>query len=148
MTNRSTLTEAEADFVQRQRVARLATADAEGKPHVIPICYAFDGTYFYTPLDEKPKRVSESKLRRVRNIVARPEVALVIDQYDDDWSRLGYLLIQGRAVLLAPAEAPHAQALVLLRARYIQYHVMSLEKYPVIMITPEHVTSWGPAISR
>ncbi|MFL5663900.1 MAG: TIGR03668 family PPOX class F420-dependent oxidoreductase [Ktedonobacteraceae bacterium] len=148
MTNRSTLTEAEADFVQRQRVARLATADAEGKPHVIPVCYAFDGTYFYTPLDEKPKRVSESKLRRVRNIVARPEVALVIDQYDDDWSRLGYLLIQGRAVLLAPAEAPHAQALVLLRARYIQYHVMSLEKYPVIMITPEHVTSWGPAISR
>ncbi|MFL5693123.1 MAG: TIGR03668 family PPOX class F420-dependent oxidoreductase [Ktedonobacteraceae bacterium] len=148
MTNRSTLTEAEADFVQRQRVARLATADAEGKPHVIPVCYAFDGTYFYTPLDEKPKRVSESKLRRVRNIVARPEVALVIDQYDDDWSRLGYLLIQGRAVLLAPAEAPHAQALVLLRARYIQYHVMSLEKYPMIMITPEHVTSWGPAISR
>src|SRR5437879_3776429 len=148
MTNRSTLTEVEAAFVHLQRVAHLATADAEGKPHVIPVCYAFDGTYFYTPLDEKPKRVSESKLRRVRNIAARPEVALVIDQYDDDWSRLGYLLIQGRAALLAPTEAPHAQALVLLRARYIQYHAMALEKYPVIMITPEHVSSWGPAISR
>src|SRR5919109_2414338 len=121
MPDRTTLTETEIAFVQRQRVARLATADADGNPHVIPVCYAFDGTRFYTPLDEKPKRVTGSKLRRVRNIEVRPEVALVIDQYDDDWSRLGYLLIQGRAILLAPTEAPHAQALILLRARYIQY---------------------------
>ncbi|TMC89571.1 MAG: TIGR03668 family PPOX class F420-dependent oxidoreductase, partial [Chloroflexi bacterium] len=91
MVKRTTLTEAETTFVAAQRVARLATADAEGNPHVIPVCYAFDGSRFYTPLDEKPKRVAESKLRRVRNIAARPEVALVIDQYDDDWSRLGYV---------------------------------------------------------
>src|SRR5260370_19405724 len=82
MTNRSTLTEVEVAFVHSQRVARLATADAEGKPHVIPVCYAFDGTYFYTPLDEKPKRVSESKLRRGRNIAARPVGALVFCHND------------------------------------------------------------------
>src|SRR5260221_13123643 len=89
MTNRSTLTEAEAAFVQRQRVARLATADAEGKPHVIPVCYAFDGTYFYTPLDEKPKRVSESKLRRVRNIAPRSKAPPVLYQSHYHWSGPG-----------------------------------------------------------
>src|SRR5258707_4081898 len=98
MTNRSTLTEVEVAFVHSQRVARLATADAEGKPHVIPVCYAFDGTCFYTPLYEKPKRVSESKLRRVRNIAARPEGALGFYPSNDDCSRQGYLLIYRRAV--------------------------------------------------
>src|SRR5438105_15681383 len=115
MVKRTTLTEAETTFVAAQRVARLATADAEGNPHVIPVCYAFDGSRFHTPLDEKPKRVAQSKLRRVRNITVRPQVALVIDQYDDDWSRLGYLLIQGHAVPLAPEDPLHATALVLLR---------------------------------
>ena len=148
MASRTTLTEAEVAFVRTQRVARLATADANGNPHVIPVCYAFDGLRFYTPLDEKPKRVAGSKLRRVRNIEARPEVALVIDQYDDDWSRLGYVLVQGRAELLAPEDATHAHALVLLRERYSQYRTMALEIYPVIVITPVHVTSWGPAIKE
>jgi PPOX class probable F420-dependent enzyme len=147
MPQRQALTEAETSFVLAQRVARLATADAEGNPHVIPVCYAFDGARFYTPLDEKPKRVVESKLRRVRNISQRPAVALVIDRYDDDWSRLGYLLIRGQACLVVPAEASHAQALALLRERYIQYRSMALEKYPVIAITPEQVTAWGPAIA-
>src|SRR5205823_8485901 len=148
MVKRTTLTEAETTFVTTQRVARLATADAEGNPHVIPVCYAFDGSRFFTPLDEKPKRVAESKLRRVRNIEARPTVALVIDQYDDDWSQLGYVLVQGRAELLQPENTMHVQALVLLRERYVQYQTMALEKYPVIVITPEHIASWGPAINQ
>ena len=75
-------------FIQAQRVARLATADAEGRPHVVPVCYAFDpaiaGGRFYIPLDEKPKRVAPERLRRVRNILARPEADLLIDRYDDD----------------------------------------------------------------
>lgn len=143
MTNRTTLTDAEIAFVQAQRVAHLATADAEGSPHVIPVCYAFDGQRFYTPLDEKPRRVAGNQLRRVRNIEARHEASLVIDQYDDDWTRLGYVLIHGRADMLAPAEPAHAQALHLLRERYAQYLTMSLERYPVIVITPDKVTSWG-----
>jgi PPOX class probable F420-dependent enzyme len=148
MVKRVTFTEAEEIFVREQRVARLATADAEGNPHVIPICYAFDGGRFYTPLDEKPKRVTRNKLRRVRNIKVRPEVALVIDQYDDDWSRLGYVLIQGQAELLSPANTLYGKALLLLRERYAQYRTMALEKYEVIAITPEHIVSWGPAISK
>ena len=93
MVARTNLTEAEALFIQQQRVARLATADAEGHPHVVPVCYAFDGARFYIPLDEKPKRVAAIQLKRVRNIEARPEVSLVIDRYDDDWSQLAYVQV-------------------------------------------------------
>src|SRR5438132_1109759 len=124
----------------------VAPADADGSPHVIRVCYAFDGTRFFTPLDEKPKRIAGSKLRRVRNIEARSEVALVIDQYDDDWSRLGYVLVQGRAELLQPENTLHTRVLELLRERYFQYRVMALEKYAVIAITPNSVVSWGPAL--
>lgn len=145
-SQRTTLTEAETQFVQRQRSARLATADEHGSPTLIPICYAFDGTHFYTPLDEKPKTVPGIQLRRVRNIEARHEAALLIDQYNDDWSHLGYVLIHAHAELIQPEHPAHPQALVLLRERYIQYLTMALEQYPVIMLTPQRVTSWGPAI--
>jgi PPOX class probable F420-dependent enzyme len=146
MANRTTLTEDEANFVRRQRVARLATTDEHGSPHLIPVCYAFDGARFYTPLDEKPKRVASGQLRRVRNIEARHEASLLIDQYDDDWSRLGYVLVHGRAELIGPEHEAHAHALKLLRQRYVQYRSMALERQPVIMLTPDRVTSWGPAI--
>jgi PPOX class probable F420-dependent enzyme len=146
MPQRTTLNEAETQFVRRMRVARLATADEHGSPHLIPVCYAFDGTYFYTPLDEKPKRVAGTRLRRVRNIEARHEASLLIDQYDDDWSRLGYVLVHGHAELIDSRDPHHASALQLLRERYVQYHTMDLEHQHVIMITPDRVTSWGPAI--
>ncbi len=147
MVQRSTLTEPEMAFVRGQRVARLGTADAQGTPHLVPVCYAFDGQCFYTPLDEKPKHVSSKKLRRVRNIEARHEASLLIDQYKDDWSQLGYVLVHGHAELLDPKDEAHAHAIKLLRMRYVQYRTMALEKYPVIAITPDRVTSWGPALS-
>jgi PPOX class probable F420-dependent enzyme len=146
MSQRRCLSAAEAAFVQEQRVARLATADAQGHPHVVPVCYAFDGTRFYTPLDEKPKRVEVRQLRRVRNIEARHEAALLIDRYADDWSQLGYVLVEGAASLLEPGANLHAQACALLRARYPQYATMQLERLPIIVITPQAVTSWGPAL--
>jgi PPOX class probable F420-dependent enzyme len=146
MSQRATLTEAETAFVQIMRVARLATADENGSPHLVPVCYAFDGTRFYTPLDEKPKRVAGTQLRRVRNIEARHEASLLIDQYDDDWSRLGYVLVHGRADLLQPEDEAHRHAVALLRERYAQYRTMALEQYPVIVIIPDSVTSWGPAV--
>ncbi len=148
MPNRTTLTQEEIAFAHGQRVARMATADADGHPHIVPVCYAFDGTRFYIPLDEKPKRVDESKLRRVRNIEARHEASLLIDQYDDDWSRLGYVLVNGHAGLLQPGDPMHTQALQLLRERYVQYRTMELERHMVIVITPHSVTSWGPAIAK
>jgi PPOX class probable F420-dependent enzyme len=148
MSSRASLTQNEAEFVHRQRVGRLATADANGHPHVVPVCYAFDSERFYTPLDEKPKRVEGKKLRRVRNIEARHEASLLIDQYDDDWSRLGYVLVYGRADLVAPGDALHERALALLRERYAQYREMELERQFVIVITPERIVSWGPALGK
>jgi PPOX class probable F420-dependent enzyme len=145
MSRRRALTQTERAFVDEQRVARLGTVDAEGRPHLVPVCYAFDGEQFYTPLDEKPKRVTDRVLQRVRNIEARPDVALLIDRYDDDWSQLGYLLIRGRARLLDPGAEGHAAALALLRRRYRQYREMSLEERPVIAIALYAVTSWGAA---
>ncbi|HEU5349214.1 MAG TPA: TIGR03668 family PPOX class F420-dependent oxidoreductase [Ktedonobacterales bacterium] len=148
MSVRTRLTEAETAFIMEQRVARLATADAEGHPHVVPVCYAWDGTRFVTALDEKPKRVGDHALRRVRNIETRHEAALIIDHYDDDWSRLGYLLVQGRADLLTSDAADHGHLLALLRARYPQYQAMALENRPLLTLTPNRISAWGPAIEQ
>ena len=147
MTYRSILLDHEIAFIQSQRVARLATSDEDGHPHVVPVCFAFDGSRFYTPLDEKPKRVEQQRLRRVRNIEARHEAMLLIDQYDDDWSRLGYVQVYGHAGLLMPGEPGHADALRLLRDRYVQYRSMALEVHPVIVITSQHIVAWGPALA-
>jgi PPOX class probable F420-dependent enzyme len=137
------MTTDELTFVQDQRVARLATSGADGSPHVVPVCYAFDGVRFFTPLDEKRKRVSDGALQRVRNIRASDRVALVIDRYDDDWSRLAYVLIRGRAGILSPQAAGHDAAVRHLRDRYSQYRTMALEGRPIIAIEVERVVSWG-----
>src|SRR5947209_3047783 len=143
MALRSTLRDAEIAFIHSQRVARLATSDADGHPHVVPVCFAFDGSRFSIALDEKPKRVEQHRLRRVRNIEARHEAMLLFDRYHDDWSRLAYVQVYGHADLLMPDAPGHADALLLLRERYVQYRSMKLEEYPVIVITPEHVVAWG-----
>jgi PPOX class probable F420-dependent enzyme len=143
MTGRSYLNPMEIAFVQSQDVAHLATADAEGNPHVVPVCYAFDGMRFFLPLDEKRKTVADRALRRVRNIEDRPQVALVIDRYAEDWSRLGYVLVRGRARLLEPSNPAHPPAVLLLRERYQQYRTMALEGHAVIVLVPERIVSWG-----
>ena len=123
-------------------VARLATADASGRPHVIPVCFAYDGRRIYSVLDAKPKRGSLTALRRVRNILANPQVSLVLDHYEADWSKLWYLLIHGQAALIEDGDEP-AAAIDLLRSKYEQYREMDLEGNPVIAITPERVTGWS-----
>ena len=147
MSQRMTLTESERAFVLAQRAARLATVNAGGQPSVVPVCYAYDGARFFSPLDEKPKRLAPSALRRVRDIAANPAVSLLIDRYDDDWSRLGFVQVRGQATLLAPGAPDHPAALRLLRERYPQYQTMALEERPVIAITPHSVVSWGPALT-
>jgi PPOX class probable F420-dependent enzyme len=137
------LNEDQIRFAQRMRVARLATADEDGNPHLIPVCYAYDGTCFYIALDEKPKRVAGPRLRRIRNILIRPATALLIDHYDEDWSQLGYLLVHAQAQLIAPEHPQHTPVLRLLRARYPQYQTMNLEMQLIIMLTPQRVVSWG-----
>jgi coenzyme F420-0:L-glutamate ligase / coenzyme F420-1:gamma-L-glutamate ligase len=130
-------------FLQAQRAGRLATATSEGLPHVIPVCYACDGASLFIALDAKPKRVAPERLRRIRNILENPRVALVIDRYSDDWSQLAYLLIQGTAALVHAGEAEHSRAIALLRDRYVQYLTMPIEQQPVIAIRPTKVVTWG-----
>lgn len=140
---RSTLDFDEQTFVLARRVGHLATVDRTGEPFVVPICYAWDGARFYTPVDEKPKSGS-GPLKRVRNIQETAVATLVIDQYDDqDWSRLGWVLVRGTAAIIAPGAEEHSVAVALLRDRYPQYRQMALESLPVIEITPRRITSWG-----
>jgi len=129
-------------FLHAQRAGRLATATSDGAPHVIPVCYAYDGVSLYIALDAKPKRVAPERLRRIRNILENPRVALVIDRYSDDWSELAYLLIQGTAALVPPGEPEHSRAVALLRERYVQYLAMPIEQQPVIAIRPVAVVEW------
>src|SRR5438105_13142675 len=94
--------EAQAAWLATRRVAHLATAGPDGAPHVVPVCFAWDGAAFHIPLDAKPKRVAPTRLKRVRNILANPQIALLCDTYDEDWTRLGYLLIHGTAAVVDP----------------------------------------------
>jgi PPOX class probable F420-dependent enzyme len=137
------LTEEQLGFALAQRAGRLATVDASGQPHAIPVCYACDGATFYFALDAKPKRVEPVKLKRIRNMLENPRVALVIDRYSDDWSELAYLLVQGTAMLLQPDCEEHRAAVALLRERYPQYRSMPIHEQPVIAISPTKVVSWG-----
>jgi PPOX class probable F420-dependent enzyme len=139
----------EAAFLAAGRVARLATLTPEGAPHLVPVCYAevvADGavTALYIALDEKPKRVAPLALRRVRNLLARPDVSLLVDRYDDtDWGRLAFLRLDGVATVLPPGAPEHAAALAALRAKYPQYRMMALDDRPVIRIAPRAARSWG-----
>jgi PPOX class probable F420-dependent enzyme len=131
--------------LEQARVARLATLDSDGRPHVVPVCFAFDGEVFYTALDRKPKRVTPERLVRVRNIRSKPRVALLIDEYREDWSQLWYVLIRGRAQLLPPsAHEERAWAVRKLRGKYPQYGSRVLpDEAPIIRIRPDRVTSWA-----
>jgi len=135
------VTRRETLFVRSARIAHLATADGKGRPHVIPICFAFDGKGIYSPIDEKPKKAAPLSLKRVRNIAANPHVAVVVDRYDENWKRLAYVLIAGSAKLLFRGPQ-HRRALRLLRNKYPQYRTMRLEDRPVIRITIANTTSW------
>jgi len=141
-TEPSVLTSEQTSFLVRQRVARLATASASGEPHVIPVCFAFDGRLIHIALDEKPKNVSPTRLKRVRNILENPNVALIVDRYSEDWDLLAYVMVRGRAGLIEPRTEEHAATIRLLRGKYHQYERMRLEA-PVISIRPERVASWG-----
>ena len=132
--------QAESRLIESQRVAHLATADAKGRPHVVPVCFAYLGGRIYIAIDEKPKR--SLRLKRLLNIEENPHVALVLDRYDEDWSRLGWVLIQG-TVAVIEGGPEHSQALEALREKYPQYREMALEERPVIGVRVERVSSWG-----
>jgi coenzyme F420-0:L-glutamate ligase / coenzyme F420-1:gamma-L-glutamate ligase len=129
-------------FVRRQRVGRLATVDALHRPVMVPLCFVCDdGGTFYSPVDEKPKELPPDRLARVRNILQNPEVALLFDYYDEDWRQLRFVLVRGKATLLASG-AEHAAAIRRLRRKYPQYREMDLGSRPVIRIVPWKTISW------
>jgi PPOX class probable F420-dependent enzyme len=130
--------------LKRARVARLATADSKGRPHIVPICFVYDGRALYTPLDLKPKRTAPEKLARVRHILAQPHVAVLIDEYQEDWSRLWYILVRGHASLVEPSEgSKHSRALGLLQKKYPQYTARLLpERAALIRIRPSKIIAW------
>jgi PPOX class probable F420-dependent enzyme len=132
-------------FLERQRLAHLATVDSSGMPHVVPICFVLVGETLYVSIDEKPKQSDDPRrLRRLRNIAANPRVAIVADVYDDaDWSRLGFVLLRGRARIVEPAVDEHAGAIRRLRAKYPQYRSMALDERPLIAAEITSVTTWG-----
>jgi len=135
------LTEDQRRFLARQRVAHLATADAAGRPHVVPICYALSGDRVYFTVDEKPKKRG-ARLKRLSNLRENPFAALVVDRYDEDWSRLGWVMLRGRAEVL-DAGPEHDRAQADLRARYPQLAAMRIEQLPVVAVRVEKVASWG-----
>jgi PPOX class probable F420-dependent enzyme len=135
------LTDPQRRFLDRARVAHLATADKSGAPHLVPVCFCLDGASLYISVDEKPKR-SDVELKRLRNIRENNAVAVSVDRWDEDWTRLAWIMLRGPADILAEG-AEHDQAQAQLRQRYPQYRAMDLAKLPVIAVRIQRVLSWG-----
>jgi PPOX class probable F420-dependent enzyme len=120
------------------RVARLATTDPDGRPHLVPIVFALDGDTLYSAVDRKPK--SSSKLRRIENARARPDITILVDHYEEDWGRLWWIRFRGRARVLDDGnEREHA--LALLREKYSQY-VKEPPDGPVLAVDITEVREW------
>jgi PPOX class probable F420-dependent enzyme len=128
------------ELVRSARSGHLATASATGEPHVIPVCFALLGDALVSAIDEKPK--SGRRLLRLRNIDATGQAALVVDRYDEDWTRLAWVLARGPAHVAGPLDSRHAPALAALRAKYPQYRPMALEDAELIVLTPARWSSW------
>ena len=122
-------------------VARLATIDPDGRPHLVPIVFALDGDTLYSAVDRKPKR--SSRLRRIENARARPDVTILVDHYEEDWSRLGWIRLRGRARVLD--DGPERErALELLAAKYPQYRSEPPDG-PVLAVAVSEVSEWRAA---
>ncbi len=128
--------------VLNARVGYLATADAAGVPHIVPITFVVDADRIITAIDGKPKR--GTRLRRLDNIAANPAVSLLVESYDDDWSRLWWARADGVAAVLTNEEA-RAGVVELLRARYPQYTTVSIDG-PVIVIEVRRWSGWTAGI--
>jgi PPOX class probable F420-dependent enzyme len=132
------LTAAEArERFAAARVARLATADAEARPHVVPIVFAVEGDRIYSVVDQKPKRTTA--LRRLANVQANPAVSLLVDHYDEDWGALWWVRADGRGRVLEPEEAEAVRATALLNERYPQQTATGA----VLAVDVEHWRGWS-----
>ena len=144
----------ERAFLDAARYGVLATTAPDGRARLVPVCYAltnrFDGIgrpILYTPIDEKSKKTDNPHdVARVRDLLVLPELTLIVDRWDEDWSRLAWLRLYGYGELLEPQASEreeHAEAIAALRARYRQYEAHDLEHRPIIRVSIERVVSWG-----
>jgi PPOX class probable F420-dependent enzyme len=146
------LTEAQRGMLEQSRHAILGTMAPDGRPRLVPMVFAMadDGAetvVLYSALDEKPKSVSDPhRLARVRDIVERPNVSVLVDRFDEDWSRLAWPRLDGQATVLEPDGADaqeHAAAVRLLRQRYAQYATHHLEERPMLRIEVDRIVEWN-----
>ena len=138
-------------IIDKARVARLATVDSEGKPHLVPVVFAYDEEHYYIPIDEKTKQrpSKPEKLKRVKNIQANPNIALLIDEYNEDWTKLYFVMIQGRASLISNKKREQQNELSLLlekahkllSEKYHHYQKIGIGEY-IIMIYPQKIITW------
>ena len=142
----TSLTPSDLAFLDQQGVARLATVETDGRPHVVPVCFARVGVRLYVAIDAKPKRGNPRDLKRLQNIRAHPLVTLVVDHYDDDWRRLRWLMVRCAATILEEGDE-RAAALAALEQRYPQYASMGLARLglPVIALEPSSASRWSAA---
>ncbi|MDE2746752.1 MAG: TIGR03668 family PPOX class F420-dependent oxidoreductase [Chloroflexota bacterium] len=130
--------------LESARHGYLSTASAEGDPHLQPVVFEVVADSVYIAIDEKPK--TTLRLRRLTNIESNPRFALLIDNYDDTWDRLWWILLRGPATVLWPStwEVEEAEAVIAaLRAKYPQYASMALEERPLLKLTPDRITRWS-----
>jgi PPOX class probable F420-dependent enzyme len=140
----------ERELLETARRAVLATVASDGSPRAVPICFAVRfgdaglPMAVYSPLDEKPKRNPDPRaFARVRDLLARPAVVVLVDLWDEDWSRLAWIQLRGNASLMDPGGPEHGEAIGLLRARYPQYVSHDLESRPIVKVEVTAVRSWA-----
>jgi PPOX class probable F420-dependent enzyme len=137
------LSAASRELLTAGRVGHLATSDQYARPHVVPIVFVWREPVLYTPLDKKPKRDDDwHALRRVRNIETNGRVAIVVDRYGEDWSRLAWVLLEGVATILESGDERDAAA-KLLREKYAQYETLTLEGRPIVRVEVERQAEWS-----
>lgn len=130
--------------MQAHRIGHLATVDSHGVPHIVPVCFVYDGTAVYSAIDHKPKRTGGYGMKRLQNILQHPQVAFLVDHYEEDWQQLYYVLLRGTATILEDG-TERQQALALLEAKYPQYQERQLARGSglVIKILPTSIRQWS-----
>jgi PPOX class probable F420-dependent enzyme len=136
-------------MINTARVARLATVDLECKPYLVPVVFVYDNdrNFYFIPIDEKTKRSRPENLKRVRNVKENPNVVLLIDEYNENWTKLYFIMIQGKASIIGGKKLDKNEmsllkkAHKLLRNKYPQYQKIGVGEY-AIMIMPQKVIAW------
>jgi len=136
-------------IINESKLARLATVDSECMPYLIPVVFVFDNDSgsFFLPIDEKTKRSRPESLKRVKNIQQNPNVALLIDKYNEDWRKLFFIMIRGRASIIGGSRLESndlslpQKAHKLLYHKYPQYQKIGIGEY-IVMIIAQKIITW------